>query len=136
MRERFDWDAYFAEMDRWWHRLLETNGPEDTMAIKGCNCGRAKHTALSCGPELPKQRCLKPPRDWLCTREAGHCGPCAAVPLDELDAERAISLELLEAVKDALDRPDITTYEWYKLAPEHVGKFRRAIAKAEGAFKE
>lgn len=43
--------------------------------------------------------------------------------------------ELLEAVKDALaflDRPDITTYEWYKLAPEHVGKFRRAIAKAEG----
>lgn len=41
---------------------------------------------------------------------------------------------LLEAVKDALaflDRPDITTYEWYKLAPDHVGKFRRAIAKAE-----
>jgi hypothetical protein len=41
---------------------------------------------------------------------------------------------LLDAVKDALaflDRPDITTYEWYKLAPEHVGKFRRAIAKAE-----
>jgi hypothetical protein len=41
---------------------------------------------------------------------------------------------LLEAVRDALaflDRPDITTYEWYKLAPEHVGKFRRAIAKAE-----
>ncbi len=41
---------------------------------------------------------------------------------------------LLEAVRDALaflDRSDITTYEWYKLAPEHVGKFRRAIAKAE-----
>ena len=45
-----------------------------------------------------------------------------------------VSKVLLEAVKDALtflDRPDITTYEWYKLAPEHVGKFRRAIAKAE-----
>lgn len=43
--------------------------------------------------------------------------------------------ELLEALKYALaflDRPDITTYEWYKLAPEHVGKFRSAIAKAEG----
>jgi hypothetical protein len=42
--------------------------------------------------------------------------------------------ELVAALKDALaflDRPDITTYEWYKLAPEHVGKFRRAIAKAE-----
>jgi len=42
---------------------------------------------------------------------------------------------LLAALKDALaflDRPDITTYEWYKLAPEHVGKFRRAIDKAEG----
>jgi hypothetical protein len=42
--------------------------------------------------------------------------------------------DLLEALKDALaflDRPDIATYEWYKLAPEHVGKFRRAIAKAE-----
>ncbi len=41
---------------------------------------------------------------------------------------------LLDAVKDALaflDRPDIITYEWYKLAPDHVGKFRRAIAKAE-----
>lgn len=47
-----------------------------------------------------------------------------------------VSSDLLEAVKDALaflDRPDITTYEWYKLAPEHVGKFRRAIAKAEGS---
>lgn len=45
-----------------------------------------------------------------------------------------VSNVLLEAVKDALaflDRPDISTYEWYKLAPEHVGKFRRAIAKAE-----
>jgi Lar family restriction alleviation protein len=53
----------------------------------------------------------------------------------QADAEqRAISSELLDAVKDALaflDRPDITTYEWYKLAPDHVGKFRRAIAKAE-----
>jgi hypothetical protein len=42
---------------------------------------------------------------------------------------------LLEAVEDALaflDRPDITTYEWYKLAPEHVGKFRRAIRKGRG----
>lgn len=41
---------------------------------------------------------------------------------------------LLAALKDALaflDRPDITTYEWYKLAPEHVGRFRRAIAAAE-----
>jgi hypothetical protein len=39
--------------------------------------------------------------------------------------------DLLEALRDALaflDRPDTTTYEWYKLAPEHVGKFRRAIA--------
>lgn len=45
-----------------------------------------------------------------------------------------IKATLLDAVKDALaflDRPDITTYEWYKLAPDHVGKFRRAIAKAE-----
>ena len=45
-----------------------------------------------------------------------------------------VNSTLLEAVRDALaflDRPDITTYEWYKLAPEHVGKFRRAIAKAE-----
>jgi hypothetical protein len=45
-----------------------------------------------------------------------------------------VNTVLLEALKDALaflDRPDITTYEWYKLAPEHVGKFRRAIAKAE-----
>jgi hypothetical protein len=45
----------------------------------------------------------------------------------------AAAPELLEAVKDALaflDRPDITTYEWYKLAPEHVGMFRRALAKA------
>ena len=51
-----------------------------------------------------------------------------AFELDEIKAT------LLDAVKDALaflDRPDITTYEWYKLAPEHVGKFRRAIAKAE-----
>jgi hypothetical protein len=45
-----------------------------------------------------------------------------------------VKATLLDAVKDALaflDRPDITTYEWYKLAPDHVGKFRRAIAKAE-----
>ncbi len=41
---------------------------------------------------------------------------------------------LLEAVIDALaflDRPDITTYEWYKLAPDHISKFRHAIAKAK-----
>lgn len=47
----------------------------------------------------------------------------------------AAAPDLLEAVKDALaflDRPDITTYEWYKLAPKHVAMFRRAIAKAEG----
>jgi len=52
-----------------------------------------------------------------------------AFEIDEIKAT------LLDAVKDALaflDRPDITTYEWYKLAPEHIGKFRRAIAKAEG----
>lgn len=49
----------------------------------------------------------------------------------EIDEVKAT---LLDAVKDALaflDRPDITTYEWYKLAPDHVAKFRRAIAKAE-----
>jgi hypothetical protein len=45
----------------------------------------------------------------------------------------AVKETLLDAVEDALaflDRPDITTYEWYKLAPDHVAKFRRAIAKA------
>jgi hypothetical protein len=43
---------------------------------------------------------------------------------------------LIEAVKDAiafLDRPDITTYEWYKLAPEHVSKFRQAVKQSEEA---
>lgn len=26
-----------------------------------------------------KPRCVKPPKGWICTRELGHGGPCAAV---------------------------------------------------------
>lgn len=83
-----------------------------------------------------------------CCRGASILQPCqechgsklASVAYDTLrihyKRREEVSNVLLEAVKDALaflDRPDITTYEWYKLAPDHVGKFRRAIAKAEDA---
>lgn len=30
-------------------------------------------------------RCELPPIGWACTREAGHDGPCAAVPADSAD---------------------------------------------------
>jgi hypothetical protein len=29
-------------------------------------------------------RCERPPQGWACTREPGHPGPCAAVPVREL----------------------------------------------------
>lgn len=28
----------------------------------------------------PRQSCKIPPPGWLCTREGGHEGPCAAIP--------------------------------------------------------
>lgn len=67
-----------------------------------------------------------------------HYGPSGYVAPTEqrrLELLHAAAPELLEAVKDALaflDRPNITTDEWYKVAPDNVRKFRQAIAKAEG----
>ena len=69
-----------------------------------------------------------------------HQGAVAATEAIKQCAKKEAAFDLLlDAVRDAiefLDRPDITTYEWYKLAPEHVGKFRRAIAAAEGEINE
>lgn len=44
-------------------------------------------------PEPPDDRpvsqgCTRPPLGWVCTREAGHDGPCAAHPLDWDDPRR------------------------------------------------
>lgn len=35
-------------------------------------------------------RCTVPPAGWVCTRDAGHEGPCAAVP--SVDPGRIIAL--------------------------------------------
>jgi len=42
-----------------------------------CVCGGGRHRALE--PELGA--CRVPPPGWVCTRDAGHDGPCAAHPI-------------------------------------------------------
>ena len=47
----------------------------------------------------------------------------------------AAAPDMLAVLKDALaylDRGGITAEEWYRLSPEHIGKFRSVINKAEG----
>ena len=71
----------------------------------------------------------------------GYCRRCIryARAWEQKRAKRVLELcapDLLDALKDALaflDRANITADEWYKLAPEHVAKFRQVIAKAEGS---
>lgn len=46
-------------------------------------------------------KCNKPPEGWACTREAGHEGPCAAVP-----AEREAMLDAHFSYVAALHRAD------------------------------
>jgi|ERR1044071_7391279 hypothetical protein len=37
--------------------------------------------AVAAKPKDEKHSCQKPPTGWLCSREAGHPGPCAAYPV-------------------------------------------------------
>ena len=67
--------------------------------------------------------------EMLCER----CGiPCV---VENTRRRRPDVPDLLAILKDALsylDRGGIATDEWYRLSPEHIGAFRRVIAKAEG----
>lgn len=50
--------------------------------------------------------CLKAPPDWVCTRNAGYAGPCAAKPVEarpptEVETLRAMVLNLIEKLKEA-----------------------------------
>lgn len=38
--------------------------------------------------------CTTPPAGWICTRVAGHEGPCAAEPACDLDQRERLMIEL------------------------------------------
>jgi len=49
--------------------------------------------------------CTLPPSGWRCTREAGHDGPCAAVPSSPEQGGEGAAAALLRTIRSWCDDP-------------------------------
>lgn len=68
--------------------------------------------------------CNVPPHGWLCTREPGHSGPCAAVPADEAGVLLYEALSMMKEFCRRVEAGEVRSHKTYN-------KFKIFIAKAE-----
>lgn len=67
--------------------------------------------------------CMVPPRGWVCTREPGHDGPCAAHPVDS-----DVAAEQIESLKACLT---LANKEYVKVIRKNAG-LREALTLLAG----
>lgn len=55
--------------------------PPNGISTLGITAAQITHAAGESFADFVRNACPKPPDGWRCTREPGHDGPCAAVPI-------------------------------------------------------
>lgn len=77
------------------------------------------------------ERCVVPPAGWACSREAGHDGPCAAVPVKGHPAlAMALRIDELEAEVGRLRTENERLREIEELHQRDRDAIGRAITRA------